>query len=163
MSDKVPMNNGIVVNASPLITLFKAGLSSVLPKLSQRIVVPESVWQEISVCKDAAFRGLSAAVWAARKKVETDKRVLVWNLGKGESQVISWALKSSDYIAVIDDRAARKCCESLNIRHVGTIGLLVSAHRFGLIPSLRIALLQVRNAGLYIGDDLFDSLIAGEM
>ncbi|MEZ4526173.1 MAG: hypothetical protein R2941_09670 [Desulfobacterales bacterium] len=153
------MNKGIVVNASPLITLFKSGLASVLPKLSDRIIVPDSVWQEISVCKDAAFTGLSEADWAVRKKVETDRRVLVWNLGDGESQVISWTLKTSDYLAVIDDRAARKCCESLHISHIGTVGLLVSAHRFGPIPSLRIALLQVRNAGLYIREDLVERLI----
>jgi hypothetical protein len=38
-----------------------------------------------------------------------------WDLGSGESHVLSWALSYSDYEAVVDDLAARKCAKALSI------------------------------------------------
>lgn len=39
----------VVINASPLITLFRSGQADLLPRLFKRIVVPEAVWQEVTV------------------------------------------------------------------------------------------------------------------
>lgn len=69
------------------------------------------------------------------------------------------SLKNSAYIAVIDDLAARRCSVSLSIRYIGTAGVLLLASRFELIPSLQNAFLQVRNAGLYLKDELVERLI----
>lgn len=40
--------DGVVVNASPLITLFKSGQTALLPALFQQIHVPDALWREIS-------------------------------------------------------------------------------------------------------------------
>jgi len=34
----------VVVNASPLISLFRSGQADLLPRIFRRIVVPEAVW-----------------------------------------------------------------------------------------------------------------------
>ena len=39
--------NRVVVNASPLICLFKSGLADLLPSLFTEVIVPEEVWHEI--------------------------------------------------------------------------------------------------------------------
>ncbi len=49
MSNNLYVKNTIVLNTSPLIALFKAGLKFVLPGVFEQIVVPEAVWQEVSV------------------------------------------------------------------------------------------------------------------
>lgn len=72
MSDELPLKHGIVVNASPLITLFKSGLDFILPELFGSIIVPDAVWQEVSACNDEASEGLTGASWATRKKVRTE-------------------------------------------------------------------------------------------
>ena len=36
-----------VVNASPLILLFKSGRADLLPQLFAEVVVPEAVWEEV--------------------------------------------------------------------------------------------------------------------
>ena len=162
MSNNTSMEDGIVLNASPLIVLFKSELEFVLPGMFKKIVVPEAVWQEVSAYEDEAFTGLSKAQWVSRERVRIDSRILVWNLGNGESQVLSWALKNPDYIAVIDDWAARRCSSSLKIRHIGTAGMLVLANRLKLIPSLGHALSQVKKAGLYLRADLVDQLTIQE-
>jgi predicted nucleic acid-binding protein len=52
----------VVINASPLITLFRSAQAHLLPELFPRIIVPETVWQEVTSEKDdAAARGVVRA------------------------------------------------------------------------------------------------------
>ncbi|MGH9916474.1 MAG: hypothetical protein ACRD63_14445, partial [Pyrinomonadaceae bacterium] len=44
----------VVVNASPLIVLFKSGLADLLPQLFTDILVPVAVWSEVASGKDQA-------------------------------------------------------------------------------------------------------------
>jgi predicted nucleic acid-binding protein len=83
----------------------------------------------------------------------------MWNLGKGESEVPSYALEKLDFIAGVDDLAARKSCAALQIRHVGTAGILILAKRFNLIASLASAFEEIQKAGLYIHDNLIAQLL----
>jgi len=39
----------VVVNASPLITLFRSGQFDLLPSLFNHIIVPEAVWEEVVI------------------------------------------------------------------------------------------------------------------
>ena len=45
----------------------------------------------------------------------------VWNLGDGESEVLSFALAYPQYKAMIDDRAARSCARTLGVQTLGTV------------------------------------------
>jgi len=62
----------VVVNASPLITLFRSGQADLLPRLFSRIVVPEAVWKEVALDEwsDAAARELSKQSWPVRESVD---------------------------------------------------------------------------------------------
>jgi hypothetical protein len=73
--------------AAEIAVLLKSELEFVLHGLFKKIVVPEAVWQEVSVYHDEAFKGLSKAMWVNHERVRIDRRIVVWNLGKGESQV----------------------------------------------------------------------------
>jgi hypothetical protein len=42
----------VVVNASPLITLFKGQLVDLLPQLVEQVQVPPAVWQEVTLSKN---------------------------------------------------------------------------------------------------------------
>jgi predicted nucleic acid-binding protein len=61
----------VVINASPLITLFRSGQADLLPRLFKRIVVPEAVWQEVTVDEreDRAARELGQQSWPIREHV----------------------------------------------------------------------------------------------
>jgi len=163
MSDKSAFKDFIVLNASPLIVLLKSELDYILPGMFDRIAVPNAVWHEVTVCDDKACKNLKEAMWAEKQTIEVNRRILVWNLGNGESEVLSWSLNHREYVAVIDDMAARKCSKALNIRHIGTAGLLVLACRRGLIHSLEHAFSKVKNAGLYLSNELTARLIKAEV
>jgi predicted nucleic acid-binding protein len=149
----------VVINASPFILLCKSGLIDLLPQLFSEIWMPERVSIEIIEGQDIAAEKLYhyEETWLTCCLAIVPEQVLVWNLGDGETDVLSVAFKEN-YIALIDDRAARKCAETLNIKILGTGGILVLAKRRGLIDSVSEALEKLQNAGLYISDELIELL-----
>ena len=55
---------------------------------------------------------------------------------------------------MIDDMDARRCAKTLNIPMLGTGGLLVLAKRRGLLPSVGEGIARLRDAGLWLSDDI---------
>ncbi|MBD2598513.1 DUF3368 domain-containing protein [Nostoc spongiaeforme FACHB-130] len=84
--------------------------------------------------------------------------IAAWDLGKGESQVLSLALQNSEFAAIVDDRAARRCGQALGITTIGTGGLLILAKRRGLIASISPRIRDLRDAGLWLSDTLVELL-----
>src|SRR5215203_331527 len=112
-----------VINASPFILLCKAGFSELLPELFTEIYMPERVSMEIIAGDDIATKKLYEfeKTWLIRCLPNVAQEVLVWNLGDGETDVLSWAfLNEGNYTALMDDRAARRCAETLNVKTLGT-------------------------------------------
>ena len=102
----------IVINASPLISLFRSGQAGLLPILFNRVIVPEAVWEEVvSAHGDAAAIELPKQSWTIRESVLVSPRLVNWNLGRGESAVLSYALANPGVRAIIDDRDARRCAQ----------------------------------------------------
>lgn len=154
--------DAVVINASPLITLFRSGQANLLPRLFTQIVVPEAVWQEVVVDEwdDQAARELRNQSWPLRMPVLSSPRVAAWELGPGETAVLSHALANPPLRAVIDDMDARRCAKTLNIPMLGTGGLLVLAKRRGLLPSVAEGVSKLRDAGLWLSEEIVQILKA---
>jgi predicted nucleic acid-binding protein len=150
----------VVVNASPLITLYKSQLADLLPQVFGQVQVPPAVWQEVIASKDdIAAQTLPHSTWATQTEaIILHPLVSAWDLGAGESEVLSYALLHPDHTAMIDDAAARRCAISLNIPTLGTGGMIVLAKRRGLIPSVINPIQALRNAGLWLSEDLVNIL-----
>jgi len=69
---------------------------------------------------------------------------LVNDLGPGETEVLALALESGDAIVIIDDALARQVAETLGIRLIGTLGVLLDAKRAGLVPAVAPLLDQLQ-------------------
>jgi predicted nucleic acid-binding protein len=146
-----------VVNASPLILLFKGGLADLLPRLFSDVAVPDAVWEEVVAGgeTDDATKLLPSVPWVRRVTVPAiAPEVAVWNLGDGESAVLSFALSWPEYVAVVDDRAARSCARTLGVQTLGTGGLLILAKRRGLIQSVTVELQKLQGAGLWLSNEV---------
>ncbi|NJM00294.1 MAG: DUF3368 domain-containing protein [Synechococcaceae cyanobacterium SM2_3_2] len=147
----------VVVNASPLIILFKSLQADLLPQLFQEIVLPQAVLKEVVAAGtgDMAAQQVPITPWLTLvAESGVDPRVAAWDLGAGESAVLSYALSSPGYCAMVDDRAARRCAKSLGIPVLGAGGMLVLAKRRGLIPSVEPGLEGIRTAGLWLSDEV---------
>ncbi|TLD43587.1 MAG: hypothetical protein JETT_0018 [Candidatus Jettenia ecosi] len=151
----------VVVNASPLICLFASGLSDLLPALFTEIIVPDSVCKEITDKGkiDAASRTLFS-----NKRIKQINNVIIhptvasWDLGRGESAVLSYALQNPKFWAVVDDREARRCAISLGCYYTGTVGIILLAKRRGVISSVRESLEKLQNAGLWLSDSFIENV-----
>ncbi len=150
----------VIINASPLITLYKSQLAELLPQLFDQVNIPPAVWREVTACKeDIAAQSLPQANWANQLEAITiDPKVLAWDLGAGESEVISYALTHPDYTALLDDAAARRCAVSLKIPTLGTGGMIVLAKRRGIISSVEEPIQSLQNAGLWLSESLIQLL-----
>ncbi len=150
-----------VLNASPMITLCKSGQEDLLPQLFGEIVLPGAVWEEVEEggTNDPAAQRLGVVGWIKRDDaVAVAPIIQAWDLGAGESAVLSYALARPEYTAVIDDDAGRRCARSLNITVIGTVGLIVLAKRRGLITHVSPGLEALRDAGLWLSDKLIEQL-----
>jgi predicted nucleic acid-binding protein len=151
----------IIVNASPLICLFKAELEYLLAKIWQEVIVPAAVWDEVlnGPRTDRAATFLKAAPWAKRIEVPSiHPSITGWDLGRGESEVLTFALLNKSFRAIIDDAEARRCARTLGIRTFGTGGLLVLAKRRGLITSVSEKVESMKISGLWLSEDVIEIL-----
>ena len=151
----------VAINASPLIVLFKSYQSELLPQLFTEIIVPHTVWEEITKTEkdDEAARNLPGATWAKRGTgISLIPEVAAADLGKGESEVLSFCLINPEFVAIVDDRAAKKCAKALGIVTLGTGGILLLAKHRRLIPTLTPRLQALREAGLWLSDSVYHLL-----
>lgn len=154
-------NENAVINASPFILLCKSGLAEILPELFAEVYMPEAVSDEIFQGDDTASQKLSVYQknWLKFCQVKTVEDVLVWNLGNGETEVLSFAFENkAQFTALIDDRAARKCAETLNIKTLGTGGILILAKKCGLIENVAVELKKLQSAGLWISNEVVNAI-----
>jgi hypothetical protein len=91
--------DAVVINASPLISLFRSGQADLLPRLFGHIVVPEAVWNEVALdeWEDAVARELGAQTWPVRASVEISPRVLPLDPGPFSR---NWVFRSKFMAAV---------------------------------------------------------------
>jgi len=86
-------------------------------------------------------------------------------LGKGESSAMALSLEIPDSILIIDDYKARKTAEILNLKFIGTIGLIVKAKLNGVIPSVKPLLQKIKLTNFRLSTDLEQHILkeAGEL
>jgi predicted nucleic acid-binding protein len=152
-----------VVNASPLIALEKIGCLYLLASLAREVVIPQAVLTEVGT----GPKPLLPEQLGTHRRVSVPvihAVVAAWDLGPGESEVVSWAASQPNSHAVLDDRAARNCAAALGVPTMGTIGVLLAAKRAGLIPAVASHIEGLRRAGLYLSDKLVQAAlkVAGE-
>lgn len=153
-----PVSEVIVVNASPLIFLGNAGRIDLLLALgASRVLVPDTVFDEVTKSRhaDRAAATVRGADWLERTAApQVPAAVIEWDLGVGESCVIATALTLPGSRTVIDDLLGRKCALSLGIDVIGTLGVVIAAHRRGVVDDPRRVLLDLRAAGMWLSDEV---------
>jgi len=152
-----------VVNASPLILLGKAGAVELLASQAEVVVVPAEVAGEVTVRVDGIllletlrdnpkFR-IAAAV-------ATPPELLAWDLGAGETSVLTHAIRTGAERVVLDDLEARRCAKAFGVKTIGTLGLVGRAKRLGLIALAAPVIARLRQTGLYASDALVARVLA---
>lgn len=151
-----------VVNASPIISLARINLASLVMELVDTLYIPSGVIEEIN----QGLESDPAKLWLKKHGMEKSVNVgqisyvvSAWDLGKGETQVIHWAYTHPGTLAILDDRAARNCASALGIEVMGTIGIILTAKQRNKIKEVEPLLLQLEKSGFRIGPELLSTAL----
>jgi len=149
-----------VMNASPIILYARAGRLDLIEQLASNIIVPDKVIAEIAAGKDMTAN--IGANWAAKYRIadiQVQATVEHWDIGIGESQVISLCLGTKRW-SVLDDRMARRCAHAHNIPVIGSLGIVIRAKTKGIITKARPFIEKLKESGLYADDDLIARVLS---
>jgi predicted nucleic acid-binding protein len=150
------------INTSPLIFLTKGGFLNLLQVVSQEIVVPEAVATEIQEYgeTDVTARAIAQTDWLVVVETPPVPTVIQnWDLGAGESAVLTWGYVNPGTEVIVDDLAARRCAAALGIPVRGTLGLVLTAKQQGILPAARPVLEQLRLSGMYLSDRVMNQAL----
>jgi predicted nucleic acid-binding protein len=143
-----------------MIALDRIGLLHILPKLFGRVIRPQAVVDELYAGKsiyggsESIFDGDWIDLYPNPKEM-----ILRKELGAGETAVIALALKLNADLIILDDLAARNVANGLNIKLTGTLGIILAAHKKGILPEITAAINDLQSCGFRISSDLINKLI----
>jgi len=158
------MNKNLVINASPIILLGKADLLKTISPLAKTWIIPDGVIHEVQAKRpiDLYLSGLASSSEVVRKTVlNIQSSIAAWDLGQGESEVLTLALEKPRTGVVLDDLQARKCAELFEIPLIGTLGLVVLAKRKGLITLAKPVIERLTTVGLYVSSVILTRILVG--
>lgn len=156
------MSERWVVNASPLIVLARVGQTRLLTQLAEEVCVPDAVAAEIQAGPDTdpARQWLAAGKLPIVATPSAPSEIVTWDLGAGETAVLTWAAAQPGWTVILDDAAARKCARSFGLRCKGTLGIVILAHQRGLIPSATTLLRAMVANGFRLEDTVIREALA---
>jgi len=147
-----------VLDTSPLILLNRIGQLSLLAALSEELIIPKAVIDELLSFEEdrsvwQAFFDSSQKIIALKDSLQMHPDIAGWGLGKGESEVITYSIVNAGYEIVLDDLEARKCAATFNIPLRGTVGIILKAKKENLIPAAKPLIEELKAAGLRFNEN----------
>jgi predicted nucleic acid-binding protein len=100
---------------------------------------------------DEAGRIVRETPWLNRVSVPVvSPQIIRWDLGAGESAVLTWAQDHPGSLAILDDAKARRLAQASRLPVIGTLGVVLRAKRRGLIPLARPIVESLIAHGMYL-------------
>jgi predicted nucleic acid-binding protein len=148
----------VVSNTSPLVNLAVIGRLPLLRDQLQQIIVPQTVWDEVSALPDndglAALNQARDSGWlivVPDPPTELCAEILATGLDAGESAAIALAISKGATLLLIDERKGRQEARARGLVMTGVLGILAAACRMGVIDNMRAEMRQLRvKAGFFL-------------
>lgn len=158
---------GIVVNTSPWIALSVCGQISLLERFYKNVYIPMSVRDEIMAGgkQGVGINEFKVLPWIKIEKVsDIEKIKLLYELEKGEAEVIILAKEKKVNEVLIDEKVARMQAKILGLNVIGSLGLLLKAKKKGLLSSIKPSIDKILENGIWIKEDIVNGILkdAGE-
>lgn len=162
---KIWLNNLIIVsNTSPITSLAAVGQLDLLKQLYQRIIIPETVYQELIGANPTVpgAKEVSTFPWIETKIVANQPLVqaLRQKLDPGEAAAIALAIALNADRLIIDERKGRKIAIDMGVQVIGILGVLLEAKSNGLIDRVKpIVDDLIAIAGFRISQQLYAEIL----
>lgn len=127
----------VIADTGPIISLALVDKLHLLSKIFDNVFIPQAVWNELTNDNSRGDYKKVVAFFSDKVKTIVSFNNLTFAMDYGEAEaVILYRETSADYL-LIDDKKARDIAETLNIKCIGTIGLIAAAKQRGLIEAMR--------------------------
>ena len=150
----------VVADTSPLNYLVLIHQINLLPDLYGRVLIPESVLEELSATETPQLvRNWATTLpeWIEVSPTPIEHAGLN-RLHAGERDAISLALTAHADAVLLDERRGRQEAENRGLKPIGTLGVLVAAHKRGLID-LRATIDALRQTSFHASPKLLASIV----
>ncbi len=123
----------VISDTTPIISLLKANQLDLLRKLYGAVLIPDAVYRELT--EDPAYAQEAECV----KKLDFLRQVHVENiqsvrilrsitgLDAGESEALVMYDEQKAELLLMDERKGRNVAKQLNMKYIGTVGILMLA------------------------------------
>jgi predicted nucleic acid-binding protein len=152
----------VISNTSPLLNLGLIDRLDLLTEQFSTVKVPEQVWAELMAGEDAVQTVQSLRERNVLDVVSVSNTPLLSELqrelDRGEAATIAYAIRSDAELVLLDEREARQAAKRHDLTITGAIGILLRAAEDGDV-SLQAELDALREAGFWISDDLYNSVL----
>jgi predicted nucleic acid-binding protein len=156
------MNENWVLDASPIILLGKADLLKTVSPLAKVWIIPEGVIREVEAKRpiEPYLSEISYSSEVVQENVsKIHPSIAAWDLGRGESEVLTLALGKPGTGVVLDDLQARKCAALFDISLIGSLGLILLAKRKGLLNLAKPEIERLKAVGLHIDSAMLTRIL----
>lgn len=157
------MNELVVADAGPLIALGLIDSIELLALIYPVVLVPSAVEAECVARRDkpgiAQIETAFSRGWLTRSTdAPRPSEFIIGTLGEGESAAIKLAERIGA-ILLIDERRGRTVASDRGLRIIGTLAVLITARRRGLIPALSPLLQNLLTGGYFISEALMQAAL----
>ena len=131
----------VISDTTPIISLLKADHLELLQKLYGNVLIPKAVYRELT--ENPAYSKEAKTVKSLEflkvVPVENVKSVnvlrSVTGLDAGESEALIMYDEQKADLLLMDEHKGRSVAKQLNVRYIGTVGILMLAYDKGLFQS----------------------------
>lgn len=157
----------VVSDSTPLITLMKVARLQILKELFGEIIVPEAVHKELTsnVRFSEGAQQINSSDFIRVISVEDRKSVSLLQraagLDLGESELIIYAENNKADLLLVDEASGRRVARSMGIEIMGSVGVLVSAFREGILSEDEAsdAFQRIREVRRHISERLIEDAL----
>lgn len=150
--------SAVIADAICFILLDKIDSLNILHKLFETITTSVEVAKEF---------GKPLPEWIFVKEVQDKnfRTALFLEVDLGEASAIALAAENQPSLLIIDDLKGRKLAKKLNLTITGTLGVLITAKREGILPQIKPLFDKIQQTNFRIAPTLVESLLreAGEI
>ena len=152
----------VISDTTPIISLLKANHLELLQRLYGNVLIPKAVYRELTenpIYSEEA-KSIKMLDFLKMVPIENVKSVnvlrSVTGLDTGESEALIMYDEQNADLLLMDEHKGRRVAKQLNVRYIGTAGILMLAYDKGLIQSsdVKLCLDMMLDSGIRLDEKL---------
>ncbi|MDB9369181.1 DUF3368 domain-containing protein [Nodularia spumigena CS-586/05] len=153
----------VVCNATPLINFAAINRLNILQEIFGKVLIPQAVYQETTVSSFIWSQFIVQAVTCGWLEIHTVAKIdpiISTELDDGEREAIALALETGIHKILLDEREARQVAKNMELKLIGTLGILLLAKDKQMIDQVKPLLDEMIDIAQYwVNPKLYEQVL----